>query len=185
MRARPAYAATLGAEGVAADTAYVLVDLSDTTNYPHSGTAELHLLALLLNAETVDDGDYDIWVGVVTENDATDGSVSWVHCFHAQHVQNPTDSTGRLAAVMADFTLGGSVPEGINLNVVSGALTKFVTNLTQADNANWQNDTGLASPVGAAGGTTGKPGVGDLVVWVEEVTGNTLDFCITAIYGSA
>jgi len=60
MRARPAYAATLGAEGVAADTAYVLVDLSDTTNYPHSGTAELHLLALLLNAETVDDGDYDI-----------------------------------------------------------------------------------------------------------------------------
>lgn len=185
MSSRPVYAATLGAEGVAADTAYVLVDLSDTTNYPHSATAELHLLGLLLNAENLTDGDYDIWIGVVTENDATDGSASWVHCFHAESVWNATDSTGRLAPVPLDFTLGGHVPEGINLNVTSGALTKFVTNLTQADNANWQNDTGLASPVGAAGGATGKPGVGDLVVWVEEVTGGTLDFCITVQYSTA
>jgi len=41
----------------------------------------------------------------------------------------------------------------------------------------------LASPAGAAAGATGKPGDGDIVVWVEEVSGTgTIDFCLTAIY---
>ena len=48
--------------------------------------------------------------------------------------------------------------------------------LRETDNTTWQTDTGLLSPAGNAGGATGKPGVGDLVLWVEEVTnGGTLD----------
>jgi hypothetical protein len=172
---------TLGAEAVAASTAYVLVDLSDTTNFPHGNTAELHLLGLILSTEKAGDGAFDIWVGVVTENDATDGSVTWVHCFHLENVFNATDDDDRHFAVV-DFTLGGLVPEGANLCVVSGALTKFASNLTQADNVSWQNDTNRASPVGAAT----KPGVGDIVVWVEETAdGGTLDFCLTGIYEAA
>jgi len=181
-RPRPAYAVTLGAEAVAESTAYVLVDLSDTTNFPHGKTTELHLLGLDVMAEKAGDGVYDIWVGVVTENDGTDGSITWVRCFHLESVCNPTDSTDRFHA-SEDYTRGGTVPEGINLNVTSGALTKFASNLTQADNANWQNDVGLASPAGAGGGTTGKPGAGDLVMWVEEVSGSgTLDVCMTVTY---
>lgn len=181
MRARPAYAVTLGAEAIAASTPYVLVDLSDITNFPHGNTAEIHLLGLILTTEKASDGAFDIWLGVVTENDATDGSVTWVHCFHVEHVFNATDDDDRYAREI-DFTLGGSIPEGINLNVTSGALTKFASNLTQADNASWQNDVNRTSPVGA----TTKPGVGDLVMWVEETAdGGTLDFCITAIYSTA
>ena len=180
-RPRPAFAVTLGAEAAAASTPYVLVDLSDTTNFPHGNTTELHLLGLDVMAEKASDGVYDIWVGVVTENDADDGSVTWVRCFHLESVHNPTDSTDRFHA-SEDYTRGGTVPQGINLVVVSGALTKFASNLTQADNANWQNDTNRTSPVGA----TTKPGVGDLVVWVEEVGGaGTLDFCVTVTYEAA
>ena len=181
MPGRPAHVVTLGAEAVAASTPYVLVDLSDVTNFPHSLIQELHLLGLILSAEKASDGVYDVWVGVVTENDATDGSVTWVHCFHLEAVGNPTDSTDRFHA-QVDFTLGGRNSEGVNLAVVSGALTRFASNLTQADNVNWQNDTNRASPVGA----TTKPGVGDIVVWVEEVSGTgTLDFCLTGIYEAA
>ena len=36
---------------------------------------------------------------------------------------------------------------------------------------------------GAAAGATGKPGAGDVVVYVEEVSGTgTIDFSITATY---
>jgi len=178
---RPVQAVTLGAEAVAASTPYVLVDLSDTTNFPHSNTQEVHLLGLILSAEKATDGVFDVWVGVVTENDATDGSVTWVHVFHLESVVNPTDSTDRFHGSV-DFTLGGRNPEGANLAVVSGALTRFASNLTQADSANWQNDTNRASPVGS----TTKPGVGDVVVWVEEVSdGGTLDFCLTGVYEAA
>jgi len=180
-RSLPAFAVTLGKEAVAASTPYVLVDLDDVANFPHSRTIELHLLGLILNAEKASDGIYDIWVGVVTENDATDGSVTWVYCFHLESVLNPTDSTDRFAW-QVDFTLGGAVDEGVNLNVTAGVLTKFASNLTQANHVNWQNDVNRDSPVGAAT----KPGVGDLVMWVEEVGGTgTIDFCITPIYEAA
>ena len=63
--------------------------------------------------------------------------------------------------------------------MVDGAMPNFAGNQVQADNGNWQNDTNRVSPVG----TTTKPGVGDVVVWVEEVSGTgTDDFSITAIY---
>lgn len=175
---RPAFVVVLGAEAVAASTPYVLVDLSDTTNFPHNLTSGLHLLGLVLSAEKASDGVYDVWVGVVTENDATDGSVTWAAVFHLESVHNPTDSTDR-ALCQVDLTLGGRNPNGANLEVVGGALPFFASNLSQADNNNWQNDVDRASPVG----TTTKVGVGDLVVWVEEVSGTgTLDFCLSAIY---
>ena len=172
------YMAHLTGDDVAADTPYVLVDLSDTTNFPHSGTNELHVLGLMLSAEKASDGVYDVYVGVVTENDADDGSVSWLYQWNLESVLNPTDSTDRFHQYV-DFTLGGSNPEGINCLVESGALVRFVTNNTQADSANWQNDTNRTSPVGA----TTKPGVGDIVVFVDEVSGSgTLDFSVIAIY---
>lgn len=180
-RTRPSYAVTLSLEAIAASTPYVLVDLSDTTNFPHGDTAELHLLGLVFQAEKAGDGVYDVWVGVVTENDATDGSVTWVHRFDLQHVANATDSTDRFFAQI-DYTLGGANEEGVNLNVTSGALTKFVSNISQADNGSWQNDTNRVSPYDS----TTLVGVGDLVVWAEEVSGTgTLDFTLTAIYESA
>ena len=185
MSERASFAVTLGAEAVEASTPYVLVDLSDTTNYPHVHTTELHLLGLILSTEKAGDGVFDVWVGVVTENDGTDGSATWAHCFHLEASGNPTDSSDRFHASV-DFTLGGANPQGVNLAVVSGSLTNFLSNLSQSNSANWVNSTGRASPAGAGGSTTGKPAAGDLVLWVEEVSDvGTLDFCLTTIYETA
>jgi hypothetical protein len=181
---RKTFTVHLGAEAVAASTAYVLVDLSDTTNFPHNDTNWINLLGLILNTEKHSDGVFDIWVGSIYEVDADNGSAEWFKVFHLEHVANTTDSTDRFAEVV-DFTLGGANPDGINCKVNSGG-TGFVyllSNQEQAGSDNWQTDTGLASPAGAASGATGKPGAGDIVVWVEEVSdAGTLDFSLTAIY---
>jgi hypothetical protein len=181
---RRTFTVNLGAEAVAASTAYVLVDLDDSTNYPHTDTSFLDLLGLHMVAEKATDGAYDIWTGVIYEVDADNGSAKWLDVWHIESVDNPTDSTWR-GHREVDFTLGGANPDGIRCRVNSGGtgLVYFVGNQEQAGNTNWQTDTGLASPVGAAGGATGKPGAGDIVVWVEEVGGSgTIDFSITATY---
>lgn len=172
------YLSSLGVEAVAASTPYVLVDLSDATNFPHEDTTGIHLHGLSINTEKASDGVYDIWLGVVTENDATNGTADWVHVFHLEAVGNATDSTDRFAQSL-DFSLGGFNDLGIDLTIRGGAGIGFVTNQQQAGHVNWQSDTNRTSPVGA----TTKPGVGDLVVWVEEVSGTgTIDFAISVIY---
>lgn len=170
------YFAAFGVEAIAASTAYVLIDLSDTTNYPHTETDAITLDRLRIHCEKASDGVYDIWIGVVIENDATDGTAQWIHAFHLESVHNATDSTDRFATEL-------EFPDGLNLKVSNGSLVSILTNSQQADSSNWQNDTGLLSPAGAGGGSTGRPGVGDLVVWVEEVSGTgTIDLWIGAHY---
>ena len=159
-------------------TPYVLVDLSDSVNFPHTATSKVWLKKLLLNCEIESDGRYIVHVGIVKENDGTDGSADWIYVFHLETVDNATDSTGRFSDTV-DFCQGGD-PRGICLEVSGGALLYVVTNASQDGNANWQNDVARASPVG-----TSNPGVGDLVVYVEETSGTgTLPFTITALYAT-
>ena len=172
------FAVNLGVQAVAASIAYVLIDLSDVADFPHNLANWINLLALELHTEKHSDGAFDIWVGVVTENDGTDGSVQWIHVWHIEAVGNPTDSTDRFADCV-DLTHGGATPDGIICKVTSGAMPYFAGNQVQANNVNWQSDTNRVSPVGS----TTKPGVGDVVVWVEEVSGTgTIDFSLTAWY---
>ncbi len=179
---QPIFTGILQAEAVAASTAYVLVDLSDTTNFPHDQTGYIEFLGMVINTEKASDGVYDLWFGVISEVDATNGSADWFQVIHLEAVGNATDSTDRFAWQI-DYTLAGGNPRGVVCDVISEATPHLVTNITQNGNTNWQTDTGLASPAGAAAGATGKPGAGDIVMWVEEVSGTgTIDFCITFFY---
>jgi len=174
------FLAVLQAEAVAATTAYVLVDLSDTTNFKHKFDNALILKSLALHTEKASDGVYDVWVGVITEVDGTNGTAEWIHCFHLEASGNPTDSTDRFAQKIEFKDLDLKV----NAATAGSEYLEFVTsNINLAGNTAFQNDVGLASPAGAAGGDTGKPGAGDLVVYVEEVSGSgTIDFLISAEY---
>ncbi len=178
-----AFYASLGAEAIAASTPYVLIDLSDVTTFPNPGTMgnetqHIDLLSLSIDAETHSTGVYDVWVGVVYENDATNGSVKFFHVWHLETDTNATDSTTRFAG-QTDYTGGGSNPEGLNCRIISDAPVYFVTNQEQAGSTDWQNDVTIASSTGTAVAS----GVGDIVVWVEEVSGTgNIDFNITALY---
>jgi hypothetical protein len=183
MSLSQAFYASLGAEAVAASTAYVLIDVSDTSTYPNplvSGdkTQHINLLSLSIDAETHSTGVYDVWVGVVYELDATNGSAQWFHVWHLETDTNATDSAGRFADQVV-YTAGN--PQGLNcrVNTAGDGLEYQASNQEQAGNTNWQTDTTLT----AASGTAVAPGAGDVVVWVEEVSGTgTLDFNLTALY---
>jgi len=99
------FTAVLGIEALAASTMYQLIDLSDAVNFPHTGTTAIILKRLRLHAEKATDGIFDVWVGILYENDGTDGSARWLHCFHLEAVGNPTDSTDRFAQEL-EYNLG-------------------------------------------------------------------------------
>lgn len=178
-----AFHVSLGAEAISASTPYVLIDLDDVAVFPNPGTMgddtqHIDLLSLSIDAETHSTGVFDVWVGVVYENDGTDGSVKWLHVWHLEEDTNATDSATRFAG-QTDYTGGGSNPEGLNCRIVDGATVYFVTNQKQTNSSDWKNDTAIAS----SSGVNVASGVGDLVVWVEEVSGTgNIDFNITALY---
>jgi len=179
---RETYTVNLGAEATAVDTAVVLVDLSDTTNFAHNDTNWINVLGAWGSVETKADGQYDIWIGVISEVDATNGTAEWFDVWHCECVDNPTDSTSHFD-FQRDYTCGGANPDGICCKISSGSMIHITTGQNQAGNVNWQTDTGLLSPAGAAAGATGKPGAGDIVAWIEEAAGTgTCDWNITLVY---
>lgn len=163
----------LGAEAVAADTGYVLCDLSDTTNYHHTKTNGVHVCELHCGAD-INSGTFDFWFGVITEVDASNGTSQWFHVVHGEKATSLNQ--------MSNFTMGGLSPEGLDLTIVGGVAINHLSNVSLAGDTLWQNDTGLASPVGAASGATGKPSAGDIVMYCEEVTTGTTDFSICLAY---
>jgi len=166
--------AALGVEGIAATTPYVLVDLSAGGTFPHDSVREgaIILYGLYITAEKASDGCFDLWFGVVVENDASDGTVKWF---------KRVDFTVEIGAAAEDrLVLALLFPYGLDLevNAAGTALVHLVTNQEEADSGNWQNDTARASPAGNV-----NPGVGDLVLLVEEVTdGGTLDLDVLVAY---
>lgn len=163
----------LGAEAVAASTAYMLVDLSDATNYHHVKTNGIHLCELQVGAE-IHSGTFDLWFGVITEVDASNGTAQWFHVVHAEKKSTLN--------VMASFMVGGLNQQGLDLTIVAGAAVNHLSNVSLAGDTLFQNDTGLASVLGAAAGATGIPGAGDIVMYVEEVSTGTMDFSICTGY---
>ena len=155
------------AVGVTVDTAYLLVDLSDSTNWPHSATNEIILKTIAAQGAVSGAHQWDLTVGVVVENDATDGTAVWMV---DEHLLSLTGSYGYDAH---NFPAGG-----LNLRVTSDALTYGVAN-NHSELTAWQNDTAISATVG----TTGTVAVGDLVILADEITdGSTLDFSICVDY---
>ena len=159
------YQATLTASSRA-----ILIDLSDTTNFPHSNTGATVLHQLNIMAALTGTGK--LWayqIGVVVENDGTDGTVK---CISGGWREAAT-------VYVADrFVYPGN---GLDLTVdtTNNKLVKVCTNLELADDANYKNDASLATPHG----TNAAPAVGDLVLELTEVVDTgTLLFAVTAHY---
>jgi len=175
------YSTLLSKEAVAASTWYILVDISDTTNYSHpSGTVAVRILGLELETEKHGDGEFDVWAGVVRENDGTDGTADWIKIWHIEAVGNPTDSKDRFSG-SADFTSSGSNPQGLDCSIVSSRLV-YMRGPNSGNDVKLKNDDG--SLVSSAGGSSLSSVAGDVVVWVEEIAGSTgtMDIALTCHY---
>lgn len=174
---KPTYQATVIAEAVAASTPYLLVDLSDTTNYKHVSANGIRLYRIDANFERFD-GTWDVWFGLCLENDATDGSGRWFHVLHLEADDQATDDHSQ-RQLHLDFT---DTPDGyLLLRATGGAADRTVSSTGTGDVTWLQNDA--ANLVDATGATNKSAGVGDLFIWAEEVSGaGTLDLCVSALY---
>jgi hypothetical protein len=159
---------------VVADEGYMIVDLSDTTNFPHTNTTNVRLYGLDISLELDSDGTGTgvLYIGVVTEVDATDGSVDWFLVYDLETFQQSTDEVTRLV----DHPRW---PGGLDLTVSAGVTTKLLTATTDSGQVTWQTDVTLDSPYSSGSAA----GAGDLVAfWDETADGASVDFAITAIY---
>jgi hypothetical protein len=144
---RTQYHSYLQASGITTDTYYVLVDLSDTTNYPHSATNEVIVTGWHLRTQV---SSAEVWVycvGVVT---AIDGSGTTVTVF-----SRPFPDISATFTSYEFFTVPGS---GIGGNDMIAADTTISAVTTSTD---------LASPAG-----TTQAEVGDIFVIADEITGS-------------
>ena len=170
--------ATLRATAVTADAGYVLIDLSDSTNYPHTETGRIRLYSLTLTGSmkgAAGAGKGYLYIGVVTEVDATNGSVDWFLVIDLQAYVNADDDSTMIQPPPWTW------PNGIDLEVdVSGETCDNLLTATKDSGATtWQTDVALISPL--TGGSA--PGQGDVVVyWDETEDGATLNFCLLAEY---
>lgn len=148
-------------------TATILIDLSDTSNFPHKQTTSIDISYLKITVEKVRASSGTIKVGVVTRVDATNADVS----FFASVIFATTTAT-RIEKELAIS------PSTIRTRIKNGAPLFFVTNDSSTSDTLFQTDFPLAT--GAGGLAT--PEVGDIVV--KTVARNTEEatYTITAFY---
>jgi hypothetical protein len=142
-------------------TAAMVIDLSDTVNWPHdeTGHIDLEFLNISINPNTSYEGD--IKVGFLSNVDATNGDLNIIFNWHMQRVSSALVDT-------LSFGQGGHME--LTLGKWFGP--------TEADNTLWQTDVNL---VGPDGNTSYPSGDGDFVLKIEATAG-AVDVGLTCGY---
>jgi len=142
----------------------VLIDLSDSTNYPHAATNSIILRDVRVVGDLANDMDWKIEIGVVTIADTSGITVEHLAII-------PRDSRG---AFDGEWT----VPQnGLNLLVSSDSLTFVATNSTTGTMI--ISSTVLIDGVGASA----MPAVGDLILYTNEISnGSSMRLSVITAY---
>ena len=159
-----AFAVELCAANVGADKGYMIVDLSDTTNWPHVNTGKvvIYNVAASFTLDSSFTGRFDLgWLSGVT---ATNGDLHHIHSWRF-------DAATAGVNFSDELTFGGS-------EAYFECNTAYWFGLTSSDDTTWQSDVNLTGPDGNASFPSGN---GDLVCRVDRGAG-TMSFGLTVIY---
>lgn len=143
--------AHLDAEDVAATTGFMLVDLSDTTNWPHTNTGHIDLLFIIITTDPTTTFRGDIQLGFLSNVDATNGDFHEILEFHMEKKPEPQ---------ILPFNYGAS---GIALE------SDHVFGPIDANDTTWQTDVDLQGPDGNVSYPSGN---GDLVMKITRTAGD-------------
>lgn len=154
-----------GSQTTAATRYYGLIDLSDTTNWPHTETGAIHLSFIRFATDKANAARGSVALGVIVRIDGTSADISYV---------------GNLSFIEAD---NNSVTESVNLaptqlkcNVVGGRLAFFKASVTET------NVTAVNTANPMPFGYTFTPAVGDLVMRIQTTTGGNLNWVVGLAY---
>ncbi|TDH35718.1 hypothetical protein E2A64_10300 [Pseudohoeflea suaedae] len=155
-------------QDVAADGHGILIDISDTANFPHDRTGRIDLTATYFQVDRATNSTGSVRLGVITRVDGTSADVTYVQGVrfdksNEQHIERDRNYS----------------PSQIKLGVVDGVANRVkgvnATGITAINTG-----ASLESPNGAA---SVVPGVGDVVLSWTRAAAN-YDFSISAFYHS-
>ena len=151
---------------IAASTPYLIIDLSDTTNFPHEDTNAIQVVGWRFQGDISGTHEWHAHLGVVTENDATNGTAE----FFADKVLI------NLTGIFETSTYWEDRP--LDTWIEDDSLLYVTTNIT-SESTIWQNDAAISATVGG----TQFVAAGDLVLYMIEVAnGSTADFSLCIEY---
>lgn len=151
---------------LSADQDFIVIDKSDTTNYPHDNTGWLHSGWFLLKIDADSAAAYTIRLGFLANVDATNGDFIEVHRLAA------TKQTGN--QVFAFFPMD---PHGAKMRASS-----MVSSINDLNDTAFQTDVNLATTIDPSTADT-PSGDGDMVLRVEITAGN-IDITLDGAYHS-
>ena len=164
------YSATVTSSNVKSTTRVILVDLSNTTDYPHTNTNNIDLETLSISADVSGQSDWLIRIGHVGVADGDTGTVYWAMTCYLNRDE--------VASFNWDFegSLVGSLTDD--------APDRYTTNSTSTGSA-WSTAISLRD---AAGNADAAVGAGDLVAEivprVSSVIAKNVNITIRAGYAS-
>lgn len=149
---------------VAATEYSILVDLSDTTNFPHDATGRIDVSWMKIDIEkSAANVIGEIEVGMITRIDGTDADISYL-----TGLQFLKGSDTNLSEIM-----------NYQPSQLKFAAGRFITNVTETNVAAVNTGTTLDSANGSI-----TPGLGDVIIKQAYTSGGNYDFDIEILYHS-
>jgi hypothetical protein len=148
----------------------ILIDLSDTTNFPHNGTNRIDLSHVKVVAELAANSVGAVKLGVITAITATNADMSWVYIVPFEK------SASRRILSLINFS-----PSQLKLGVDGGALQFIITNNFSTSVTAVNSATNLNSPRGTS---TVTPAVGDVIIQYKHDSGSAWDALVSTFYHS-
>lgn len=152
-------------QAIAATSAFMVIDLSDIVNWPHTKTGHIDILNILMNINPEVSPAFagDISLGFLENVDADNGDLRIIKTWHLD--RGATNINQCCNFSMAHYAMNSAKWFGPSL----------------LNNALFQTDVNLLGPNGA---TAYPSGPGDLVLYVNR-TANAVDIGITIAYKTA
>ena len=131
---------------VSASTGFMVIDLSDTTNWPYAETGHIDVVYIVINVNPTGTFSGDIQLGFLTNVDGENGDFNGIMEIHMDKKQDSITQ-------MMNF---GAFEMSLESAHWFGPIT--------ANDTTWQTDVNLIGPDGA---TSYPAGAGDLVMKIE------------------
>jgi len=141
----------LDAEDISVNEGFMLIDLSDTTNWPHTNTGHIDILFFIVSTDPASNFAGDIELGFLSNVDATNGDLNELFEIHLEKQSDPSTF-------------------GFNYGAFGTALeTAHFFGPITANDTTWQTDVNIQGP---DGNTSFPSGAGDLVMLVTRTAGD-------------
>lgn len=144
----------------AASTATILIDLSDTTNWPHKETREINISSLRVNFDKVAATTGTVKIGVINHVNTSTGSVTWF--FDSSRFLNVSNADNDKFYNYTQNFIRTRVEGGTSggTDALEGTTPYILSNNKTNGSTTYQSDIKLTTLTG----TNTAPGRGDIVM---------------------